>query len=52
MTDSLEKIVEQNLNLTGKRKEVFLRQARALRANMVLRQKQQKRKKQNSPKES
>ena len=45
MADTLEKIVEQNLDLTGKKKDVFLRQARALRANMALRKKQQKERK-------
>ena len=42
MNDQLEKIVENNLNLSGKKKEAFLRQARALRANIELRKKQQK----------
>ena len=51
MTDQLREIVEQNLALTGKKKEAFLREARALRANMALRKKQQKeREKQKSPK--
>ena len=42
MTDRLEEIVEKDLKLTGKKKETFLRQARALRANLDLRKKQQK----------
>ncbi len=42
MTDRLEEIVDQNLKLTGKKKETFLRQAVALRANIELRKKQQK----------
>ena len=42
MTDKLEEIVTQNLNLTGKKKVQFLRQAHALRANIQLRKKQQK----------
>ena len=42
MTDKLEEIIDKNLNLTGKKKEVFLRQAKALRANIELRKKQQK----------
>ena len=45
MTDRLEEIVDTNLKLTGKKKENFLRQARALRANVELRQKQQKERK-------
>ena len=45
MTDQLEKTVEQNLNLAGKKKEAFLREARALRANITLRQKQQQQRK-------
>ena len=49
MTDRLEEIVQQNLNLTGKKKEVFLRQAKALRANVALRQKQQKERKKCTP---
>ena len=42
MTDRLEEIIEKDLKLTGKKKETFLRQARALRANLDLRKKQQK----------
>ena len=42
MTDQLEKMVDTNLKLEGKKKENFLRQAKALRANINLRQKQQK----------
>ncbi len=42
MTDRLEEIIEKDLKLTGKKKEAFLRQARALRANLDLRKKQQK----------
>ena len=45
MTDQLEKMVDTNLKLEGKKKENFLRQARALRANINLRQKQQKERK-------
>ena len=45
MTDRLEEIVDQNLKLTGKKKEAFLRQAVALRANIELRQKQKKERK-------
>ena len=45
MTDKLEEIVDQNLKLTGKKKESFLRQARALRANIKLRQQQKGKKK-------
>lgn len=42
MTDRLEEIADKDLKLTGKKKENFLRQARALRANIELRKKQQK----------
>ena len=49
MTDRLEEIVDINLKLTGKKKEAFLRQARALRANIQLRQKQQKERKKCTP---
>ncbi len=42
MTDRLEEIVDKDLKLTGKKKEAFLREARALRANLDLRKKQQK----------
>lgn len=42
MTDKLEEIVDKDLKLAGKKKENFLRQARALRANLTLRKKQQK----------
>ena len=42
MTDRLEEIVDKDLKLTGKKKETFLREARALRANIELRKKQQK----------
>ena len=45
MNDRLEEIVDNDLKLTGKKKEVFLRQARALRANIELRRKQQKERK-------
>ena len=41
MMDRLEKMVDANLDLKGKKKEAFLRQARALRANIQLRQKHQ-----------
>ena len=45
MTDRLEEIVDKDLKLTGKKKEAFLREAQALRANIELRRKQQKEKK-------
>ena len=45
MMDTLEKQVDKNLNLVGKKRDKFLRQARALRANIQLRQKQQKERK-------
>lgn len=45
MTDTLENQVDKNLNLSGKKRDKFLRQARALRANISLRQKQQKERK-------
>ena len=49
MTDRLEEIVDTNLKLTGKKRETFLRQAKALRANIQLRQKQQKERKKCMP---
>ena len=49
MSDQLEEIVEKNLNLSPKKKEAFLREARALRANMLLRKKQQKERKKPIP---
>ena len=49
MTDRLEEIIDTNLKLAGKKKENFLRQARALRANMILRKKQQKERKKCMP---
>ena len=45
MIDTLEKQVDENLNLAGEKRDKFLRQARALRANLKLRQKQQKERK-------
>ena len=45
MTDRLEEIVDNDLKLVGKKKEAFLRQASALRANIDLRKKQQKERK-------
>ena len=45
MTDQLEEIVDTNLKLEGKKKENFLREARALRANIELRRKQQQERK-------
>lgn len=45
MTDRLEELLNQNLKLVGKKKEAFLREARALRANIELRKKQQKERK-------
>ena len=38
-------VLDKNLNLVGKKRDKFLRQARALRANIQLRQKQQKERK-------
>ena len=49
MTEKLEELVDKNLNLTGKKREAFLRQAVALRANIKLRQKQQKERKKCMP---
>jgi len=49
MTDRLEEMVEANLKLEGKKKEAFLREARALRANIDLRRKQQKDRKKCMP---
>ena len=45
MIDKLEEIVDKDLKLTGKKKEAFLREARALRANIELRRKQQQERK-------
>ena len=45
MTDRLEEIADKDLKLTGKKKEAFLREARALRANIDLRKKQQQERK-------
>ncbi len=42
MTDTLEKQIDVNLNLSGKKREKFVREARALRSNIQLRQKQKK----------
>ena len=49
MIDRLEEIVDKDLKLTGKKREAFLREARALRANIALRQKQQKEQKKCMP---
>ena len=40
MQENLEKIVDQNLKLTGTKKAKFIREAQALRKNLLLRQKQ------------
>jgi hypothetical protein len=45
MTDTLEKQIDENLNLSGRKRDKFLREARALRMNIQLRQKQQKERK-------
>ncbi len=42
MEENIEKIVEKELHLTGAKKERFVREAKALRANLALRQKQKK----------
>ena len=49
MIDRLEEIVDTNLKLTGKKRENFLRQAKALRDNIELRRKQQKERKKCMP---
>jgi len=49
MVNSLEKKVDENLNLTGKKRDKFLREAVALRANIELRQKQQRERKKCMP---
>ena len=49
MTDRLEEIVDNDLKLKGKKREAFLREARALRANVELRRKQQKEQKKCTP---
>jgi len=45
MEKSLEQIAEQDLHLTGAKKDKFVRETIALRANLRLRQKQQKERK-------
>lgn len=45
MTENLEKIVEDNLHLTGAKKDKFVREAKALRNNLLLRKKQKDHKK-------
>ena len=45
MSDTLENQVDKNLKLSGKKRDKFLREAMALRANIGLRQKQQKERK-------
>ena len=45
MTKNLEKIATEDLHLTGARKERFIREALALRANLTLRRKQQEKRK-------
>ena len=45
MNENLDKIAEKELHLTGAKKERFVREAEALRANLKLRQKQQKERK-------
>ena len=42
MNKNLEQIAEKDLHLTGAKKDRFVREAQALRANLALRQKQQK----------
>ncbi len=42
MTENIRKIAEEELHLKGVRKERFVREAEALRANLALRQKQKK----------
>ena len=40
MNKNLEQIAEKDLHLTGAKKDRFVREAEALRANLLLRQKQ------------
>ncbi len=49
MSDTLEQQVDKNLNLSGKKRDKFLREAVALRANIALRKKQQKERKKCMP---
>ena len=42
MKENLQQIAEKDLHLTGAKKEKFVREAEALRANLRLRQKQKK----------
>ena len=46
MEENLEKIAEQDLHLVGAKKDRFVREAKALRANLALRQKQKQEKEQ------
>ena len=42
MEKNLEQIATNDLHLTGARRDKFVREAKALRANLILRQKQKK----------
>ena len=42
MKKNIEVIAEKDLHLSGAKKEIFVREAEALRSNLALRQKQQK----------
>ncbi len=42
MKENLEQIAGKDLHLTGTKKARFVREAEALRANLILRQKQKK----------
>jgi len=42
MNQNLSQIAEKDLHLTGAKKAKFVREAEALRANLMLRQKQKK----------
>ena len=42
MKENLEQIAEKDLHLKGAKKDRFVREAEALRANLILRQRQKK----------
>ena len=46
MKENLERIAEQDLHLTGAKKDKFVREAKALQANLALRQKQKQKRNQ------
>ena len=47
MKENLDQIAEKTLHLTGAKKDRFVREAEALRANLILRQNQKKAREKN-----